>query len=134
MNDSNCFILTYEDQVVLDDSACEDFYGDIDDVADRMAAYVQEENQKQFPWYTLPTTWVVTDEGCETICDKTTAQHYAELFNNGTAQEVTDRDEFLAARKKLELDDDCWDVSRIFSFDYEPGKRGYFCRENDDVE
>ena len=129
----NCFILTYEDYVVLDDSACEDFYGDIDEVAERMAAYVEEENAKQFPWYTLPTTWVVTDGDCEMIDDKETALRYAEDFNNGTAQEVTDRDEFLAAVEKLELDDDRWDVSRIFSFAYEYGKRGYFCRENYDV-
>lgn len=133
LGDPNCFILTYEDYVVLDDSACEDFYGDIDEVAERMAAYVEEENAKQFPWYTLPTTWVVTDGDCELIDDKETALRYAEKFNNGTAQEVTDRDEFLAAVEKLELDDDCWDVSRIFSFAYEYGKRGYFCRENYDV-
>lgn len=133
LGDSNCFILTYGDQIVLEDSACEDFYGDIDEVADRMATYIEEENQKAFPWYTLPTTWVVTDGDCETIDDEPTAQHYARLFNNGTVLEVTDRDEFLAAQEKLELDGDCWDVSRIFSFAYEFGKRGYFCRENDDV-
>lgn len=134
LGDSNCFILTYKDQVVLEDSACEDFYGDIDEVADRMAAYIEEENQKAFPWYTLPDTcWVVTDGDCEIIKDKATAQHYAELFNNDEVQEVTDRDEFLTAQKKLELDDDCWDVSRIFSFAYEFGKRGYFCREYYDV-
>lgn len=67
------------------------------------------------------------------IDDKETALRYAEKFNNGTAREVTDREEFLAAVKKLELDDDYWDVSRIFSFAYEYGKRGYFCRENYDV-
>lgn len=133
LDDSNCFILTYGDYVVLDDSACGDFYGNIDEVADRMAAYIEEENAKQFPWYTLPTTWVVTDGDCEMIDDKETALRYAEKFNNGTAQEVTDREEFMAAKKKLELDDDCWDVSRIFSFAYEYGKRGYFCRENKDV-
>lgn len=133
LGDPNCFILTYGDFVVLDDSACEDFYGDIDEVADRMAAYVEEENAKQFPWYTLPTTWVVTDGDCETIDDKENAMRYVEFFNNGTAQEITDREEFLAAAKKLGLDGDCWDVSRIFSFAYEYGQRGYFCRENDDV-
>lgn len=133
LGDPNCFVLTYGDYVVLDDSACGDFYGDIDEVADRMAAYIEEENSKQFPWYTLPTTWVVTDGECEMIDDEKTALRYAEDFNNGTAQEVTDREEFLAAKKKLEFDDDCWKVSRIFSFAYEYGKRGYFCRENYDV-
>lgn len=133
LDDPNRFILTYEDCVVLDDSACEDFYGDIDEVAERMAAYIEEENAKQFPWYTLPTTWVVTDGDCEMIDDEETALRYAEKFNNGTAREVTDREEFLAAVKKLELDDDYWDESRIFSFAYEYGKRGYFCRENYDV-
>ena len=133
LGDPNRFILAYEDCVVLDDSACEDFYGDIGEVAERMAAYIEEENAKKFPWYTLPTTWVVTDGDCEMIDDKETALRYAEKFNNGTAKEVTDREEFLAAVKKLELDDDYWDVSRIFSFAYEYGKRGYFCRENYDV-
>jgi hypothetical protein len=133
LDDSNCFILTYGDYVVLDDSACGDFYGDIDEVADRMAAYIEEENAKQFPWYTLPTTWVVTDGDCEMIDDEETALRYAAKFNNGTAQEVTDCEEFMAAKKKLQLDDDCWDVSRIFSFAYEYGKRGYFCREWHDV-
>ena len=133
LGDPNRFILTYEDCVVLDDSACEDFYGDIDEVAERMAAYFEEENAKQFPWYTLPTTWVVTDGDCEMIDDEETALRYAEKFNNGTAREVTDREEFLAAMQKLELDDDYLDVSRIFSFAYEYGKRGYFCRENYDV-
>lgn len=53
LGDENCYRLMYGGITVLDDTACEDFYGDIDAVADVMAEYAKEETEKPFPWFTL---------------------------------------------------------------------------------
>lgn len=53
LTDDNCYRLSYGNSVVLDDSACADFYGDIDDVAEVMAEYIKEETEKAHPWFTL---------------------------------------------------------------------------------
>lgn len=53
LGDENCYRLMYGGITVIDDTACEDFYGDIDAVADVMAEYAKEETEKPFPWLTL---------------------------------------------------------------------------------
>lgn len=49
IGDDNCFRLCYGDVVVLGDTANDDYYGDIDEVADIMAEEIKEETEKEFP-------------------------------------------------------------------------------------
>ncbi len=51
IGDENCFRLCYGDVVVLDDTANEDYYGDIDEVADVMTEIIKEETEKASPWF-----------------------------------------------------------------------------------
>lgn len=127
--DDNCYRLEYGNVVVIDDSAGEDFYGDINEVADRFKVYVEEECNKPYPWFTLIDTILVKDSEPITIEDDRTAERYGEIFNNGTTTEVLDKTNFERAKKKLDLEG--WDVAHIFSFAYEFGKCGYFCLSND---
>ena len=126
--DDKCYRLEYDNVVVIDDSACEDFYGDINEVADRFKVYVEEECKKPYPWFTLIDTILVKDSEPITIEDDRTAKRYGEIFNNGTTTEVLDQTDFERAKKALDLED--WDVAHIYSFAYEYGKRGYFCLSN----
>ena len=63
-SDDNCYRLVYlptpgtstnssEAINIIDDTACEDYYGDIDTVADIMAEQIREEAEKPYPWWTL---------------------------------------------------------------------------------
>lgn len=45
LGDDNCYYLTHGGVVVLEDSACGDYYGDIDTVADVMAEYVRRKRR-----------------------------------------------------------------------------------------
>lgn len=53
IGDSNCYRLQYEDVNIIDDTACEDFYGDIDTVADIMKYCIMDEAMKDYPWWRL---------------------------------------------------------------------------------
>ena len=53
ISDSNCYRLQYEDINIIDDTACEDFYGDIDDVAEVMKSYIIDDAMKDYPWWKL---------------------------------------------------------------------------------
>lgn len=53
ISDSNCYRLQYEDINIIDDSACGDFYGDIDSVAEIMKNCIMDEAMKDYPWWKL---------------------------------------------------------------------------------
>lgn len=64
ISDDNCYRLVYlptpstsinssEAINLIDDTACEDYYGDIDAVADIMAEQIREEAENPYPWWTL---------------------------------------------------------------------------------
>ena len=64
ISDDNCYRLValptpdadpnaYGSINVIDDTACEDYYGDIDTVADIMADRISEDANKPYPWWTL---------------------------------------------------------------------------------
>lgn len=53
IGDDDCYRLYYGNVPVLDDTANEDFYGDINEVADVMSEMIREETEKPEPWFTL---------------------------------------------------------------------------------
>lgn len=64
ISDRNCYRLVYlptpetstesEKAInLIDDTACEDYYGDIDTVSDIMAEQIREDAEKPYPWWTL---------------------------------------------------------------------------------
>lgn len=53
ISDSNCYILQYEDINIIDDTACSDFYGDIDSVVEVMKYSIMDEAMKDYPWWKL---------------------------------------------------------------------------------
>ena len=78
---------------LIDDTACEDYYGDIDTVADIMKEVIREEAEKPYPWWTL----------------------LGALFEWGSdAQLIEDEEEVEIAKAKLDLQDS--DVTTIHTF------------------
>lgn len=126
LGDENCYHLMYGGITVLDDTACEDFYGDIDAVADVMAEYAKEETEKPFPWFTLLDAIVEQGSSPTTIEDVEAAQCWGDVINNGTPMELTDEDDIKDAKEKLDFDDD---VKHVYHF--VNGDAGNFILEKD---
>ena len=53
IGDSNCYRLQYDDLNIIDDTACQDYYGDIDSVAEIMKYNIMDEAIKDYPWWRL---------------------------------------------------------------------------------
>ena len=53
ISDSNCYKLQYEDINIIDDTACFDFYGDIETVVEVMKYCIMDEAMKDYPWWKL---------------------------------------------------------------------------------
>ncbi len=105
LGDDNCYCLMHSGVVVLDDTACSDYYGDIDTVADTMAEYVREETEKPFPWFTLLGAVVEQGSDPTRIEDAETAREWGETINGGNPVEITDHDEIKDAKERLDFDD-----------------------------
>lgn len=126
--DENCFRLCYGNVVVLDDTANEDYYGDIDDVADIMAAEIKEETEKAFPWFAL--LGAVVEQGSDpcAIESEEDAKAWAETINGGNVREITDADELENAKPMLDLEG-C-KVAHIYAF-CDGHNSGHICLEKD---
>lgn len=125
IDDDNCYRLMYGDAVVLDDTAYEDFYGDIDTVADIMAEMVKEETSKKFPWFTLSGAIVENGSEAVRIFGDKEAQDWAEIINAGNPKELTDEKEISKAKAALGFDEED-EVQHIYSF-----VNGHLVMEND---
>lgn len=116
--------LLYGETLVFDDSACGDFYGDIEAVADIMAEYIKEETLKPHPWFTLLGAYVKQDGAPLVYIDSDTdAERWGEKLNRN-CREITEATEFEKAKE--ELDFDGCDVKHLYAFDYY-GTCGCFC-------
>lgn len=113
--DDGQFILLYGDIPVIDDSACSDYYGDIDTVADIMAENIKEETEKPFPWFTLKGTIVEQGSDATRIFDTESAREWGEIINEGCPVELTDEDEIKDAKERLDFDEDD-EVKHIYHF------------------
>lgn len=128
ISDANCYRLCYGDIPVLDDTACEDFYGDIDTVADVMAEIVKEECEKPFPWFTLLDAIVEQGSGASRIESEEDARTWAETINGGNPTELTNEDDVNYAKTMLDFDE-YDEVKHIYAF--VNGNAGHFCLAQD---
>lgn len=128
LEDDNSYRLCYGGAIVLDDSACEDFYGDIDTVADIMAAYIQEETEKPFPWFTLLGAIVEQGSDATKIEDDEDAKRWGEIINGGNPRELTNPEEIKDAKERLDFDDTDH-VEHVYHF--VNGNAGNFILEKD---
>ena len=128
ISDENCYRLValptpdadpfaYGSINVIDDTACEDYYGDIDTVADLMKEVIREEAEKPFPWWTL--LGAVCEWGSDpfNIEDEESARSFAQVIDCATILSTVDMDdeyEVEIAKTRLNLEDA--DVTTIHTF------------------
>lgn len=105
LGDDNCYYLTHGGVVVLEDSACGDYYGDIDTVADVMAEYVREETEKPFPWFTLLGAIVEQGSDPTRIEDDESAREWGTVINGGNPVELTSESDIEDAKARLDFDE-----------------------------
>ena len=102
---------------VLDCPACEDFYGDIDTVAEVMKEYISEEAEKPYPWWTLLGAIYEWGSDPTIIEDEEAARSFAEVIDCATTLydiDMSDEEEANAAKARLDLEDA--DVTAIHHF------------------
>lgn len=115
ISDENCYRLMYGGITVLDDTACEDFCGDIDTVAGVMAEYVREETEKPFPWFTLLDAIVEQGSDPTRIESDEDARVWGETINDGCPTELTNEDDVNNAKARLDFDE-YDEVKHIYAF------------------
>lgn len=103
-------------------------YGDIDTVADIMAAYIQEETEKPFPWFTLLGAIVEQGSDATKIEDDEDARRWGETINDGNPRELTNPEEIKDAKERLDFDGTD-NVEHVYHF--VNGNAGNFILEND---
>lgn len=127
-DEDGSYSLSYGDALVLDDSACEDFYGDINVVADIMGEQVKEETEKPFPWFTLLGAIVEQGSDATKIEYDEDAKRWGEIINGGNPRELTSPEEIKDAKERLDFDDTD-NVEHVYHF--VNGNAGNFILERD---
>lgn len=128
VSDENCYRLVYlpfsntnpNDScaiTLLDDTACEDYYGDIDTVTKIMIDQIYSEATQPYPWWTL--LGAIFQWGSELILikEEETARSAAHAINNATRIydiDMNNKEESTIAKERLLLED--YDVIAIHSF------------------
>ena len=128
IGDDNCYRLValptpdadpnaYGSINVIDDTACEDYYGDIDTVADIMKEAIREEAEKPYPWWTLLGAIYEWGSDPKIIEDEEEARSIADVLDSATTindVDMNDEEEVNAAKARLDLEDN--DVTAIHTF------------------
>lgn len=116
-SDENCYRLVYLPSYetstnshrainLIEDSACEDYYGDIDHVAEIMAEQIREEAEMPYPWWTL--LGAVYEWGADplNIEDEENAKAFANVLDTSTIIteiDMTDEEEARVHKEMLNL-------------------------------
>ena len=107
--------LLYNDILLIADSACEDFYGEPEDLIDIFKYYIEEEASKRMPGWILIGARVVWGSDPELIEDEDNARRVSDIIEGAEIyMQVTDREEIEDQKAKLDLYGN--DISRIFTF------------------
>ena len=107
----------YDSINVLYSTACEDFYGDIDTVAEVMKEYISEEAEKPYPWWTLLGALFEWGGDAERIENEERARDISDVIANATTLgtvDMADEEEVNAAKARLKMEDN--DVTAIHTF------------------
>ena len=128
VSDENCYRLVYLPSSytdpndirainLIDDTSCEDYYGDIEIVTKIMIDQIYNEATQPYPWWTL--LGAVFQWGSELILikEEETARNAAHAINNAARIyniDMNNKEECTIAKERLLLED--YDVIAIHSF------------------
>lgn len=120
--------LLYKDFLLIDDSACEDYYGEPSELIEIFKADIMEEASKRMPWWILIGAMFEWGSDPELIEDEDNARRVSDIIEGAEIyMQITDREEIDEQKAKLDLDDNY--VSRIFTF--VNANAGSFCLAED---
>lgn len=117
-----------EGYLIIDDPACNDFYGALNDVADFMAECVREDASKVISWWEMMSAYYVIGDSEESVLvSQEQAKHFANKMKN--VEPVTNKDEFEKTKERLGF---CTfeDVKKIYRFNIK-GETGYMALYKD---
>lgn len=130
ISDCNCYRLQYEDINIIDDTACEDYYGDIDDVAEIMKNNILDEAMKDYPWWKLIGARFCYQGKVFDVDSESEATKMSEILaecDNVRLVTAQSGAEFAVVKSYLNYDSYEGNVIRIFNYD----GTGFFCLNED---
>ena len=120
--------LFYKGILIIDDPACEDFYGEPDQLEDVFKEYINEEASKRMLWWLLIGAIYEWGSDSKRIEDRIEAESISDVLENATEFKcVTDFEEIEQLKSRLDLDD-CI-CNRIYTF--VNGSSGSLCLDED---
>ena len=120
--------LLYKEIVVIDDSACEDFYGEPDQLEDVFKEYINEEASKRMLWWLLIGAIYEWGSDPKMIEDHVEAEAISDVIENATEFDcITDMAEIDDLKSRLDMDE-CV-CNRIYTF--VNGSFGTLCLDED---
>ena len=130
ISDTNCYRLQYDDVNIIDDTACDDFYGDIDSVAEIMKYCIMDEAMKDYPWWKLIGARFYYQGEVLDIELESEARKMSDIISEcDNVRLVTAESgaEFIVVKSYLNYDYDEGNVIRVFNHN----GTGSFCLKED---
>ena len=102
---------------VIDDTACEDYYGDIETVAGIMMEQIREDAEMTYPWWTLMGAIYEWGSDPALIEDEEAARSFAQVLDGASSMgeiDMSDEEEARINKERLDLED--YNVTAIHTF------------------
>lgn len=120
--------LLYNGKILINDSACEDFYGEPADLIDVFKSYIEEEASKIAPWWTLIDAMFEWGSDPQLIENEEQARNVSDIIENADRYGVIgNKEEIDEFKPMLDLND--YDVKLIHTF--VNGSSGSYCLAED---
>ena len=130
ISDSNCYKLQYEDINIIDDTACFDFYGDIETVVEVMKYCIMDEAMKDYPWWKLIGARFYYQGEVLDIELESEARKMSDIISECDNVRLVTAEagaEFIVVKSYLNYDYDEGNVIRVFNHNWS----GFFCLKED---
>lgn len=130
IGDSNCYRLQYDDLNIIDDTACQDYYGDIDSVAEIMKYNIMDEAIKDYPWWRLIGARFYYQGEMFDIELESEARKMSDIISECDNVRLVTAEagaEFIVVKSYLNYDYDEGNVIRVFNHN----GSGFFCLKED---